>query len=163
MGGPVPAARRVAAETWSAWVWVSIMCVICRPCCRARPTYCGTASQRGSMTAHTPSPPAIYDAQPISGRRSWRKYTFPSLFVFPASLLNVEGVDAVLLGLFQECMTCLFSPCWNIAAGSLVGRAHSKDLAALKILDVSLARDDGHSPFNPFALQLPINIYSSAH
>src|SRR5260370_40397565 len=96
------------------------------------------------MTAHAPAPPAIYDAPPISGRPSWRKYSCPSLFVLPASLLHVEGVAAVLLGLFEECMTCLFSPCWNIAAGSLVGCAHSKDLAALKILDGSLDRDDGH-------------------
>src|SRR5258708_29631969 len=96
------------------------------------------------MTAHTPSPPTIYDAQPISGRRSWRKYIFPSLFVFPASLLNVEGVDAVLLGLFQECMVCLFSPCWNIAAGSLIARAHTKDLSALKILHGSVDSGDGH-------------------
>src|SRR5258708_14544489 len=97
------------------------------------------------MTAHTPSPPTIYDAQPISGRRSWRKYIFPSLFVFPASLLNVEGVDAVLLGLFQECMACLFSPCWNIAAGSLIGRAHTNALSSLKSLDASLAQNGRHT------------------
>ena len=99
----------------------------------------------------------LYLAYAVGGNTS------PSLFVFPASLLNVEGVDAVLLALVQECMACLFSSCRNIAAGSLVGCAHSKDLAALQILDGSLDRDDGHRAEHSFGIELSINVYCFAH
>src|SRR2546427_13078616 len=100
---------------------------------------------------------SLYLAGAVGGNTS------PSLFVFPASLLNVEGVDAVLLGLLQECMAWLFSPCWNIAAGSLVGRAHNKDLAALQILDGSLDGNDGHRAEHACGIELPIDMYCFAH